>query len=49
MVFQIDLRALRLEDARFINKLRLEENMEQLIGGVKRRLLMSGILCGWKT
>jgi RimJ/RimL family protein N-acetyltransferase len=36
MVYQIDLRALKLEDARFINKLRLEENMEQLIGGVKR-------------
>jgi len=36
MDFQINFRALKLEDALFINKLRQEETMEQLIGGVKR-------------
>ncbi|SIT93821.1 Protein N-acetyltransferase, RimJ/RimL family [Pontibacter indicus] len=32
----MNFRPLRLEDASFINKLRQEEDMEQLIGGAKR-------------
>jgi [ribosomal protein S5]-alanine N-acetyltransferase len=36
MKFQIDFRALRLDDAKFINDLRRNESMESLIGGAKR-------------
>ena len=36
MEFQIDFRPLRFEDAKFINDLRRQNDMERLIGGGKR-------------
>lgn len=36
MQYQINFRPLKIDDAKFINRLRMEDSMENLLGGVKR-------------